>query len=421
MSLVEEAKSKAIALVFDDVDNMRNGPYYLADDLNNRLVHDKGSIVSRIMSLPFTSVHDFEHRPDRYMYIIGCYHNPGQWAGHRYNRTCSISIFDTMSDKLLADVRSGKCMLVFDQVHEGNHATWLWDWFYENSQRYRLPLKNVLYLTADLSAKDAYYKWCKDANIPDDLNIIPDIAIQCYDFAYTNRFSKLPTWSDHINYKIENRSKIKLFNCLNRRISVNRQWLFLRLYQENLLKDGFVSMDFFEPSIRDLGNNACLNQDDIDKACELLPLVIDDADFANNKFLNLNADIYLNSWFTIITETHADNEQQVIISEKTLKPIIAAHPFMVYGSRKAIQYLNDFGFKTWPNLWDESYDFKYDFYRLDTIINNIKTVKQEADLLEWFKRFEDPVLHNQTLAFRLYWENQPAKNQLIDLWLDFLH
>lgn len=420
MNMIETMKEHGLALVFDDIESMRNGPEYIADEFNKRLIHDTGSLVSRLSSLPYSQIYSFENRPEKYMYVVGCYHNPGQWAGHRYNRTCPISIFENMDESLRNDIRNNRCLLVFDQVQEGNHASWLWDWFRDNAERFNLPICNMLYLTADLSANDSYQRWRNESLSTDELNIVPDMAVQCYDFAYTNRHNNLPTWRDHINYKLENLNKIKLFNCLNRRVALHRQWLYVRLYQENLLEDSLVSMDHFYASIGDLGTNACLDQNTIDQACSLLPLTIDDADFTINKFLNLNTEIYLNSWFSIVTETHADNDQQVIISEKTLKPILAAHPFMVYGSRRVLHYLKELGFKTWPGIWDESYDYKYDFYRLDTIINNIKTVKQERDLMEWFKRFEDSVSHNQSIALKLYWENQKPKHKIVEVWNKFI-
>lgn len=46
----------------------------------------------------------------------------------------------------------------------------------------------------------------------------------------------------------------------------------------------------------------------------------------------------------------------IFITEKTTKPLAFQHPLMVYGNRGTIRTLRDWGFVTFDNLWDESYD-----------------------------------------------------------------
>lgn len=43
-------------------------------------------------------------------------------------------------------------------------------------------------------------------------------------------------------------------------------------------------------------------------------------------------------------------------TEKTVRPLTAGKPIMVYGPRGFLGRLRDLGFKTWDDLWDESYD-----------------------------------------------------------------
>lgn len=53
----------------------------------------------------------------------------------------------------------------------------------------------------------------------------------------------------------------------------------------------------------------------------------------------------------------------VFITEKTMKPMAFQHPFVVYGNHGVLQTLRDWGFETFNNLWDESYDEITDVYR----------------------------------------------------------
>ena len=43
-------------------------------------------------------------------------------------------------------------------------------------------------------------------------------------------------------------------------------------------------------------------------------------------------------------------------TEKTVRPIMAAKPMLVYGPKKFLTRLRDLGFETYHSIWDESYD-----------------------------------------------------------------
>jgi len=43
-------------------------------------------------------------------------------------------------------------------------------------------------------------------------------------------------------------------------------------------------------------------------------------------------------------------------TEKTLRPVMAARPILVYGPKYFLSRLRDLGFETYSTCWDESYD-----------------------------------------------------------------
>jgi hypothetical protein len=43
-------------------------------------------------------------------------------------------------------------------------------------------------------------------------------------------------------------------------------------------------------------------------------------------------------------------------TEKTIRPIAAAKPVLIYGPKKFLQRLKCLGFETYHSVWDESYD-----------------------------------------------------------------
>ena len=64
---------------------------------------------------------------------------------------------------------------------------------------------------------------------------------------------------------------------------------------------------------------------------------------------------YLNTYFSLITET-LFYEHGHYISEKTFKGITHMHPFVVAGKPGILKQLKKWGFKTFSDFWDESYD-----------------------------------------------------------------
>ena len=86
----------------------------------------------------------------------------------------------------------------------------------------------------------------------------------------------------------------------------------------------------------------------------------------------------------------------MFITEKTYKPIAFRHPFVIMGQQGILKSLQDNGFETFENLFDESYDNELDWMkRLDCLVNIVKQFnKQPYDTLT-----EQKLRHNHALFF----------------------
>ena len=105
---------------------------------------------------------------------------------------------------------------------------------------------------------------------------------------------------------------------------------------------------------------------------------------------------YSNSYFSLISETET-SDQCIFITEKTYKAIYAGHPFIIWGNPGTLTYLRSIGYKTFPTLFDESYDTELDpVKRLAMILAEVKKFKElsiiEKQLL--IKMQNDIVEHN---------------------------
>ena len=79
----------------------------------------------------------------------------------------------------------------------------------------------------------------------------------------------------------------------------------------------------------------------------------------NNAHSHYSADFDLNDYtatdIEVVLETLFDDER-LHLTEKSLRPIACGQPFILAGTHGSLEYLRSYGFKTFGNIWDESYD-----------------------------------------------------------------
>lgn len=98
----------------------------------------------------------------------------------------------------------------------------------------------------------------------------------------------------------------------------------------------------------------------------------------------------------LVTETVATG-RRYHLTEKTFKPICLQMPFIIAGTQGSLRYLRGYGFKTFSDIWDESYDDEPDdILRLEKISTLLKSLDQLTvnDKNELFSRAKDICLHN---------------------------
>jgi len=97
----------------------------------------------------------------------------------------------------------------------------------------------------------------------------------------------------------------------------------------------------------------------------------------------------------LVTETVATGRRHHL-TEKTFKPIAMGMPFIIVGTQGSLRYLRSYGFKTFGDLWDESYDDEPDDSKR---IEKIAQVLKQLDGLEEhrqdiFESAQEIVEHN---------------------------
>ena len=224
-----------------------------------------------------------------------------------------------------------------------------------------------------------------------------------------------------IQQNLTSNTKEKYFLMYNRNSErMHRSYFLNKLYKENLIDSGYIS--FFEnPHFENFVNHSTsypqlgLTHDDIldikNNYKNYYPLIIDDTDAEKvagfHNFLS-RKDEYERSYFTIVSETNAESDY-CFITEKTTKPIMNLHPFIILGNPKILSILKSYGFQTFDKWWDESYDNEMDFKkRSQMILNIVKELcnKSKDEMNSMISDMESVLVHNKKVLHRLYTSKQ---------------
>ena len=202
----------------------------------------------------------------------------------------------------------------------------------------------------------------------------------------------------------------------------HRPFLINELYNKNILDKGIVSLlktNEFDNIITDIKNN--LKDYNPDFGLDLqnedyktiylnhknwYPLVIDNDNEEEvawyHNFLS-RKDEYEKTYFTIVSETNVSKYFR-FLTEKTVKPIMNLHPFIIFGNPGSIGQLQRMGFQTFSDFWDESYDEEKDFKkRTEMLINLVKelTDKSFEEWNEMLTNMEPILRHNKNVLLKM--------------------
>ena len=128
---------------------------------------------------------------------------------------------------------------------------------------------------------------------------------------------------------------------------------------------------------------------------------------------------YSETYFSMVLETTIDKKSsEIFITEKTFKPIMHGHPFMIYGQAGILAELKRWGFETYENIFDEEYDnIEDNEQRKNKIIDNIRNVDSSQFVT---KLTLEKILHNRNLFFNDQFYKQGIYTDIVKPIQDFL-
>jgi hypothetical protein len=304
--------------------------------------------------LPITHIDVEEITDQRYFYIV-------RLSDSLFFEENKNIGFDCISKKTITHVKNNQCKIVICHHEEAFHGLPQFNKCFEILQQWcdkaDIPSENVYFITGDMKSKKTYQSKVK-------YNIISS-----HGWLATN---------DPYKYGIVEYDTIDyLYLNFNRSRNTHRALLLTCLIRDNLLESGLNSYNYKNLRIGDYIENYLKKDETLMQHANVLqkyPVLSLDYEFNEHVCMarNINVDFYKKTFCSIVTESHSDNEI-IHMSEKTWKPIINGHPFMILASKGHLECLKEEGFKTFDKWFDESYDQKDCLLeRANIIVDNLK-------------------------------------------------
>ena len=405
---------------------------YVPDKFNN--IYEQVSVYDCHLN---TAPHIFRDHPisDFYqddnitIYTITPYGNLLCGLGEDFSWHLDKTFFDFISNvakKLINE--KDNVFLYMDYSSEGDIREQAFSAIYDGLKKNNIDPSKFIFTSSAINCSEIHQSYLKDnpQEVKIKLGLNPwafmgksrELAriLEGNNFQFRNGASSTYLQTEDIDF--ESKRKVK-FNYLNRRLRPHRAVLLSLLESEKLIEDNYVSYDldllwhghgrnFYEvvTTERTIKNKLLLDDRYYLGSClkgfrKLKKRYKKTLDFDDiNSVWGFGYEspwIYTESYFTVVSET-LFYERGVYMSEKTFKPIAHCHPFVIVSKEGTLQYLKELGFKTFDDLWDESYDSIIDDSdRMIAVFELIKELanKSHDDWINIYKKIKDRLIFNR--------------------------
>jgi len=357
---------------------------------------------------------------EQFYYFIFCHHNLNSVGKY----------INILPDYVLEGLQNKKCKLILDDSLEGKPIDYICDSLYLSVETLNLDPSQIFYVTNNLFAERQHKEYLTKHNISTPINIISymynvhDIQRLIYsdNVIEGGKLPKKVNIDKLIEYKKNNKSKIKTFLKVNRTGRPERNLFMLFINKYNLF-------DKFKISFPEYGEEGDYNlfpsvttDENIKSLKSKIPFDIDITDKENHGPPgsgqgNFDADLpfqikHYDDTFISIVFCAFPFDEACHLHSSTFNPIYCGHPIIQFGPKGSLQELKNRGFKTFNRWWDESYDTAdngWDRFRM--ILEIVKTLsnKTHEELIQMYTEMKDTLIYNSELIY-----NYDINNKLVN-------
>ena len=327
-----------------------------------------------------------------------------------YRHTKSLHYSLNKEELILAYERMKSWNKSFILIIEDGESNWFYfnnqDKIHELCEQTGVPEDKIVYITNDVECDVVYDRWfINQSKYKTKINFInhPTILMQ-------NKTDTKPRYKNY--YKIErykDRSKLptKKFMCLMGHQSRQRDFIWNFFENKDIKEDGYIS--YLHKKVVLLNSN--INMDKLTATA-----------YGSDPSSDRLREYFKDSYFSIVPEA----EGGAPLGEKTHKPLLHGHPFILLSYNETteecatgvLDRLKEWGFETFPELFDESYD---EISNVDERRNNFKQQilrlcdMETKELLKLCESVVDKCIHNQKIASSLKLPNEQLISKLESL------
>ena len=264
-----------------------------------------------------------------------------------------------------------------------------------------IDINMVTFVWGNANSEQLYTDWCSYNNIKPELTVIS-----------INRWNQVvhdftPDYSKHYERNYEaNKPLDKLFTFFSRAHRQHRvdmlnalcdykllddiEWSWHATFEESALR---AELEHLVPRTLELAENVPPAESIFAPGPELY-------------------DCFDTTYFDLVSETFYYNDvtdrsdysywHTIFITEKTWRCMYNKRPFIIAGNKGTLAHLHSLGFKTFPHIFDESYDDVSNQYRLEQILLQINNIDKVALHNKIFSKETNEILeHNKKVAEHL--------------------
>ena len=252
--------------------------------------------------------------------------------------------------------------------------------------------------------KEKYHLIDSNTRLPDifTFDFFVEEAVFNKDQNFIDELNPLGYISEEIHVNELDKFRNKKFLCFNRNIDKPHRISLLYEYLNNNYTDSYFTFlmktENYAKRYGEYMNNKSIKTEYFNKH---IPIELDTHNVSDKSNFNstntFKKELFLNSCINLVTETSFERNE-LFISEKVFKPIINYQPFIVLSAYGYLKKLRSYGFKTFSDFWDESYDYIENpddrFKKLLQIIRELNS-KTIEELNELYKNVKHICIHNK--------------------------
>jgi hypothetical protein len=331
------------------------------------------------------------------LYVVEVSKIPELWCAKTFLK--SFNLLLNIPSRVIKAAKSKKIRILILSIVEGDNFTSnAFDGFehlHNTIQLLGLPKYSVLIVSGNLNASQQYTEWCKQHSKEEYIEFQEGVE-------WDGKESHPP--NDVVNLK----NNYLPFNSLNR-AHRNHRTEHLYFLAENKLQGLVSGGAWFSTHPIDAPIYQTVEYNHYNTVLTAnYPKTIDVTDLVNQvPNLTNNLEIYESSQLTVVTESHFNQTGGLFITEKTFRPLLVGHPFMILGQKGTLEKLRSWGFSTDFDGIDQRYDLIEDdqerflhFHRSLKDWYNVPSEEKKLMLQKWKSTIKHNFDHYKIINFK---------------------